>query len=343
MSASSNHLFCRAARGEATPRPPIWLMRQAGRTDPEYRRLKAASGLPLEALFRNPELAAEISLLPQRFGVDAIIYFQDILTPLAPMGAEFVFAPGPKLTEPVKGVADLTRLALYDVEAELPFIPETFHRVYESLGGALPVLGFAGAPMTLATFILEGQSFGDRADRALAFFRDEPVSAHRLLDLLTAMTIDYLRLQVRAGAVAVQLFESAAYLLDVHTYKTFALPYQQRIFKALKGEVTTIVFAREWNRIDELDAAGADIISLPSAIGISEAREALGDDRVMQGNLSNRLLCEGDRDTIAAAARACIADGGCRGHIFNLDHGLLRDTPFENVTHLINTVRAWGA
>lgn len=339
MDTDPNTLFERAARGEATERPPVWLMRQAGRTDPAYNALKEEAGLPLEDLFRHPDLAAEISLLPRRIGVDAIIYFQDILTPLTPMGAHFRFRPGPVLDPPVRTRADVARLRHYDVAAELPFIPAIFEQIHRALGGALPVLGFAGAPLTLAVFLAEGGSFGASAPRALAMLRDAPGVAHELLDRLTAMTMDYLMLQVASGVAAVQLFESAAYLFDEALYREFALPYQQRIFAALKGRVKTIVFARDWPHVADLGAAGADIVSLPSSVTIREARAVLGPNQVVQGNLSNRLLAEGTPEAIDEAAKACITAGECRGHIFNLDHGLLRQTPFERVQQVVQTVR----
>jgi len=333
-------LFIRAARGERTERTPIWLMRQAGRTDPEYNRVKAESHLSLHDLFRHPQLAAQISLLPKRIGVDAIIYFQDILTPLAPMGAEFVFSPGPMLIDPIRDAFDLDRLHTFDVATELPFIPETFRLVRESLAGELPVLGFAGAPFTLLTFIAEEGSFGTRADRVMRLIRDYPDVARRVLDKLTAMTIDYLKLQIAAGAAAVQLFESAANLITPEFYKEWALPYQQPIFDALKNSVPTIIFARAWTNADLLRQSGASILSLSERIGIQEARESLGQQTVLQGNLDNTLLVHGSPEAIADAARVCVEAGGHRGHIFNLSHGLLRETPFENVVHLVHTVKS---
>lgn len=335
-----NDLFVRAAHGERTPRTPAWLMRQAGRTDPAYMALRAEADLPLEALFRHPELAARISLLPKRLGVDAIIYFQDILTPLAPMGASFVFRPGPVLEKPIRTIAQIRALSAYDVAHELPFIGETFHLISEELDGEMPVLGFAGAPLTLAVFLIEGGSFGNEAPSALDFFARYPADTHELLERLTAMTIDYLRYQIEAGAAAVQLFESAAHLLDTHLYETFALPYQQRVFEALRDRVPTIVFSREWDDLKTLDRAGADIISLPSTVSIAEARAVLGEGKVLQGNLDNRLLATGSLEEIEAAAKECIASGDHRGHIFNLSHGLLRETPYENIVHLMEVVRA---
>ena len=335
-----NDLFVRAARGEKTERTPVWLMRQAGRTDPNYLALRQQAGLPLEELFRHAQLAAEISLLPRRLGIDAIIFFQDILTPLSPMGAHFVFAPGPVLQRRIETAAQVEALELYDVAAHMGFVGETLARVRQLLDGEMPVLGFAGAPLTLAVFVLEGKSFGDSAATALSFIRQHPQTTHRLLDKLCEMTIAYLKYQAAAGVAAVQLFESAAFLLTPELYRDFALPYQQRIFAALKGVVPTIQFAREWQDLGDLDAAGADIVSLPSGISIAAARAQLGEERVLQGNLDNKLLAEGSAQEIAAAALECVRSGQQRGHIFNLNHGLLRHTPYDNILHLVQTVGA---
>jgi uroporphyrinogen decarboxylase len=338
-SAFRNDLFMRAARGESTERPPVWLMRQAGRTDPAYNQLKEEVDRPLEELFRNAEIAAEVSLLPRRLGIDAIIYFQDILTPLAPMGCEFVFRPGPVTEAPIRSREDIDALVRYEMPGHVGFIGETFERIHAELDGEMPVLGFAGAPLTLAVFMIEGKSFGMEADRAFAFFEEHPKDTHVLLDKLTGMTIDYLLYQVGVGAAAVQLFESAAFLCSPEIYGEFALPYQRRIFEALRGKVTTIQFSREWGVLEDLQSAGADIVSLPSSVTIREARGVLGEEQIVQGNLSNGLLCEGSHEEIEKAARACVESGECRGHIFNLDHGLLRETPYENIEFLMKVLR----
>jgi len=334
-----NDLLIRAARGERTERTPVWLMRQAGRTDPEYLRLRDEVGLPLEDLFRHPELAARISLLPQRLGVDAIIFYQDILTPLSPMGGHFVFAPGPKLTEPIERVEDLDRLETYDIPKHLPFVRETLDNIHANLAGALPVLGFAGAPLTLAVFLIEGGSFSGSAPKSLHWLHENPRAIHLLLERLTAMTIAYLQYQAEAGVAAVQLFESAAFLLDRGLYREFALPYQQAVFRALRPYVKTINFAREWNHVEDLAEAGADIVSLPSSIGIADARAQLGDEQVLQGNLDNRMIVNASREEVVAATEDCIRQGAHHGHIFNLSHGLLKETPFEIVQLVVETAR----
>lgn len=336
----SESLLLRAARGERTPRTPVWLMRQAGRTDPEYMRLRAQAGLPLEELFRHPDWATQISLLPRRYGVDGIIFFQDILTPLAPMGAEFIFRPGPQLLRPINAPYELDRFEPYNIEEHLGFVGETLSRLREALDANLPLLGFAGAPLTLAVFMIEGSSFGDAAPRTQQWLHLYPGEIHTLLDRLTEMTIDYLKYQAESGAVIVQLFESAAFLFEPAAYREFALPYQQRIIAALKGVVPTIMFARDWPILQDLVHTGADVISLPAEISIREARESVGEGHGIQGNFDNNLLATGTPEQIAEAARSLVEAGEHHGHIFNLNHGLRRDTPLPNILHLIKTVRA---
>lgn len=331
-----NNLLLDAVRGKACRRPPVWLMRQAGRYDPHYQRLRSQCGLNLYQLFRHPELATRISLLPRRLGVDAIIFFQDILTVLAPMGAEFNFDGGVRLVRPL---ADYLELRHYDVGRELRFVPETLRQLTRELDGEMPVLGFAGAPLTLAVFLLEGGSFaGKGATRFRRALQSQRHRMHVLLQKLTRITIDYLNLQIDAGVVAVQLFESAADLLSVDEYEEFALPYHQEIFSQI-ADTTTIIFAKNFYDLHLLRRSGATVINLPSAITIKTARQVLGDNIVLQGNISNHLLATASLEQVQLATRACVADGGCHNHIVNLDHGILPQTPFENVEAVIQTVR----
>ncbi len=208
-----NDLVIRAARRERTERTPVWLMRQAGRFDPAYRALREKVNLPLEEAFCTPDVAAEISLLPKRFGVDAIIFFQDILTPLEPLGAKFIFRPGPVLESPIRTASDVNALTPFDPSSGLAYVPKTLSLVREALAGDLPLLGFAGAPLTLAFFMIEGKSPGANPEHARAMMKDDPALFRKLLEVLADMTADYLALQVEADLHAVQLFESTADLL----------------------------------------------------------------------------------------------------------------------------------
>jgi uroporphyrinogen decarboxylase len=310
-------------------------MRQAGRFDPAYRALRERDGRPLEQLFQCPDAATEISLLPQRFGVDAVIFFQDILTPLGPLGAPFVFRPGPVLEHPPRTRADIEALQPFEMQAGVPFVGETLRRLRRRLNGALPLLGFAGAPFTLAAFLLEGQSPGQAAPALERFLTTEPALAHELLGKLADMTAAYLRYQLANGADAIQLFESCANLLSAEQYRTFALPYQQRVFAQLPDDALTIMFARELDDPELLAAAGPRVLSLSAAVTVDAARAAVGPGFALQGNVDNQLLAHGDLPAIEAAVRACIAAGQHTGHILNLSHGLLKDTPVEHVQRLI--------
>ncbi|MDE3270149.1 MAG: uroporphyrinogen decarboxylase [Pseudomonadota bacterium] len=322
------HLFQQAVAGGKPSRVPVWLMRQAGRYDPAYQQLKRQSGLALGELFRHPQLAAEISLLPRAIGVDALIIFQDILTILAPMGAEFVYDPKPRLRSFAAG--QLPSLHPCDVADAMPFVAETLRLVQAE--SSLPLLGFAGAPLTLAVFLVEGGSFG-RAQNFRRFMQEQPRQLHVLLALLADHTRAYLQLQVEAGAAAVQLFESAAELFSIEEYQEFALPYQQRALADQRA--ATIIFAKNFYDLSLLQRSGATVISLPAGISISSVRQQLGAKTVVQGNISNRLLVQGSKAMIKQAVQECIAASGGRGHILNLDHGILPATSYEKVRHLV--------
>ena len=331
-----NDSLLRAADGQRTEQVPVWLMRQAGRYDPRYLRLKAESGMTLHQLFRHPSLAAEISLLPRALGVDAIIFFQDILTLLAPMGAEFIFDNGPRLSHPLP---DYLALQPCDVADKLGFVGDTLDLLDKELAGELPVLGFAGAPMTLAAFLLEGGSPPNHAPRFMAAISNEPQRLRALLQKLTRATCDYLNYQIEHGVAGVQLFESVAPLLSPEIYADFALPCHQEIFAALDPSAISIMFAKDFHDLHLLRRSGAKVISLPSGVSIAAARQALGRETIVQGNVSNHLLLHGKPPAIAKAVRACIAAGEQRGHILNLSHGVLPGTPYDNVRCFVQAAK----
>ncbi|MEM1423190.1 MAG: uroporphyrinogen decarboxylase family protein, partial [Planctomycetota bacterium] len=242
----TNDLVLRALRGGTTERTPVWLMRQAGRFDPAYRELRARAGLELEELFASPEHAAEISMLPVRYGVDAVILFQDILTPLGPMGAPFVFRPGPVIDRPIRTGDDADRLEEYDPREHLAFIMESIRLTLDRIDGRMPLLGFAGAPFTLLCFLVCGGSPRDAQDDVARFLREHPDAAHALLGRIASVTASYLRAKIDAGVHAVQLFESCAGLLEDDAYAEWALPYQQRVFAELRDtNRPTIIFAKD--------------------------------------------------------------------------------------------------
>ena len=334
-----NDLFLTAAGCERTVRPPVWLMRQAGRFDPAYLEIRASCGLELEKLFVEPTLAAEITLLPKRFGVDALILFQDILTPLGPMGAPFVFRPGPVLAEPVRDCRAIDRLRLHDPSEDLSFVPESIERVLSMVDGALPLLGFVGSPLTLATFLIEGRSAGGDIDHTRSLMRSDPDAMHRLLGKLSDMTGAYLSMQIGAGVHGVQLFESMADLFTADEYAEFAQPYQTRVFSQTPTTCPRILFAKEISDIEGMASTGADVLSVGGCVDLPEARVRLGKRVALQGNVDNLILLNGSEEEIESATLDCIEAGGRQGHIVNLNHGILKDTPFENVVRMIETVR----
>jgi uroporphyrinogen decarboxylase len=335
-----NDLLLRAARRERTERTPVWMMRQAGRFDPQYRAARDRSNLPLEDLFRTPDLAAEISLLPKRLGVDAIIFYQDILTPLAAMGAPFIFRPGPVLESPIRGEADVDALTPFDPADKLPFVGETLRLVRAALDGDLPLLGFAGAPLTLAFFLIEGQSPGNKPERVRAMMKDEPDVLRDLLDRLADMTADYLAYQIESGADAVQLFESVGDLLTEDQYRDFAHPYHIKVLAKLASRVPTILFVKERPYVDLMVETGADVLSVGKCVELADAKLRYGHRVAFQGNVDNRVLVSGTFEEIDEAVRACVHAGGHQGHILNLNHGLLKETPFENGCRFIESCKA---
>ncbi len=339
--APVNDLLVRAARGERTERTPVWLMRQAGRFDPKYLAIRDRCGLELEDLFRDPELACEITMLPIRFGVDAAILFQDILTPLAPLGARFVYRPGPVLEPPIRGRRDIERLRAIDPRDELSFVWRSIKLVLSELKGTLPLIGFAGAPLTLATFMIEGRSPGAKADQTRQLMQQEPALCHTLLDLLANVTADYLTMQIEAGVHVVQLFESVADLFSRAEYEQFAQPYQEAVLCRLDASCPTILFVKEQPYLDLMVQTGADVLSVGCCIGLGEARGEYGDRVAFQGHVDNRVLHGGSLDEIDVAVKQCLRSGNRTGHILNLNHGVLKGTPIENVRRFIDTARAF--
>ena len=331
---SDPHLLTRALKGETTPRTPVWLMRQAGRFDPEYRRYRERCGLELEQLFSDARRAAEITMLPLRYGVDGLVLFQDILTPLGPMGADFRFRPGPTLDAPVRSVEAAERLGVYDPLRDLPFVYESIDRVLDLVQGEVPLLGFAGAPLTLLSFLVQGGSPGGDSRTLRDFLSMHPVAAERLLERISEVTVSYLAAQVEAGVHAVQLFESSAGLLDGAGYRRWALPHQRTVFSGIAElGVPTILFARETSPT-LMGEAGASVLSIGAGASIGSTR-SLFPDLGIQGNVDKDLMRTGDPMEIREAACRCIQEGRHTGHVLNLSHGLHRDTPVKSVESLI--------
>ncbi|MHC4837382.1 MAG: uroporphyrinogen decarboxylase [Planctomycetota bacterium] len=330
-------LLLRALRGEAVERTPIWLMRQAGRVLPEYRALKAEHGFVKMA--STPELAARVTLQPiERFGWDGAIYFADILTPLMPLDFGIDFKPGPIFARPLEGPGDLDRVHAVE-PGGLAHVSEALRLVQEGLPAETTLLGFAGAPFTMAAYLLDGGGSRDHA-RLRAAVYGAPVFFDELMTRLADLTIGYLQLQVEAGVEAVQLFDTWAGLLDEHTYRRHALPAVQRIFAGLGNRVPRLYLVKDGaHLLDSMAECGADALSLDWRMPLDRARERLGSMPV-QGNLDPGALLGSPEEVRAAVQRVLEANAGRPGHVFNLGHGLLPQTPLESLQVMKDTVHA---
>ena len=332
-------LFLRACRGETTERAPLWLMRQAGRYLPEYREVRA--GVSFLELCKTPKLAMEVTLQPiRRFGFDAAILFSDLLVPLEAMGLEVEFTEkGPSLPAPLRTPADLARVSRFDPAARTGFVMESIQMLRRELGDT-PLIGFAGAPFTVATYAIEGKTAKNFSETKKLFYR-EPDTARRLLALIGEATRDYLLAQIRAGAQAVQLFDSWVGVLSAEDFETYALPPTAALVAELRGAgVPVIYFGNGATSIlDRVARVGADVYGIDWRVPIDDARARLGGAAAVQGNLDPSALL-GPIAEIERKARDIVRRGGKRGHVFNLGHGIYPETPIEAVEALVAAVRA---
>ena len=341
MSVLKNDRLLRILNHLPVDRVPVWIMRQAGRTDPQYCQLRKNDGRALEKLFADPEIAIKISLLPKRLGVDAIIMFQDILTPLTPMGAGFHFDPGPVLERPVRTMAQVKALRLPEPDTDLQTVAQILNGLKTELAGELPVLGFAGSPMSLAFFMIAGSSPNKKINEVLAFIVEQPSFIQALLERLTEMTVDYLNYQIASGADAVQLFESFADVIPLELYKKYVQPTHEKIFSALIPTTPSILFTKESPHLDLMLKSGASVLSVGSCIDLGQAKKR-APEMIFQGNVDNKILADGTKEEITQAVRKCFEQSGRKNHILNLNHGLLERTPFENVQHFVDVAKELG-
>lgn len=334
-----NDRFLHACRREPVDRTPIWLMRQAGRYLPEYRRLREQ--YDMLTMCRTPELAVEVTLQPlKRFDLDAAILFSDIMIPLAGMGVEFeiVESVGPIVANPVRDARGAGALRVVEPEADVPFVVESVRALRAELDSRVPLIGFAGAPFTLASYIVEGRPSRDLLLTKRLMYTD-PAAWHALMDKLARSISAYLLAQVRAGAQAVQLFDSWIGVLTPRDYAEYVLPFSKMVFDALASTgVPTIHFGTGTATLLELmKHAGGSVVGVDWRVPLDQAWQRLGDTAI-QGNLDPAVLLA-TPEKVHERAREILAQaqGRC-GHIFNLGHGVLPDTPIENVHALIDTV-----
>jgi len=339
-----NSLFLRACRGEPTERTPIWLMRQAGRYLPEYRRIRE-KGTFLELCY-NPQLCAEVMLTTvERLGVDAAIIFADLLPILVPLGfdLEFQTGEGPVIHNPLRTAADVDRVRELEDMSSLACVPETVRLTRAGLPESIPVIGFAGAPFTLASYALEGGGSKNYATTKAFMYRDEG-AWHALLEKLGRAVVRYLEAQIAAGAQSLQLFDSWVGCLGVDDYRRYVLPHSQAVLRALPREVPVIHFgAGNPALLPALAEAGGHVLGVDWRIPLDEAWKLIGPNHSVQGNLDPLTLLAPLPVLRERVVQILKQAGGRPGHIFNLGHGIVPQTPVENVLALIDMVKELSA
>ena len=332
--------FLRACRRETVDATPVWFMRQAGRYMADYRALRERYSL-LE-ICRHPELAVAVTLQPvDVIEVDAAILFSDLLLPFTPLGLDFDFVKGegPAVENPIRSAADIERLRVFEPRAELGHVLETIRLLRRELDGRVPLVGFGGAPFTLAAYAIEGGP-STTYTRTKTFMYAHPRAWHRLCDRLATMIADYMTAQIEAGAQAIQIFDSWAGALSRSDYREFALPHTRRIFEHLAGSGVPLIHFGVGTAaiLADLAAAGGDVIGVDWRLPLDEAWDRIGHDRGVQGNLDPTLLL-GPADRVFDAANDVLRRAAGRpGHIFNLGHGVLPSTPLERVQELARYV-----
>jgi uroporphyrinogen decarboxylase len=335
-SINRKEVFLRACRGETLSRVPVWMMRQAGRYLPEYREIRAKHSF-LEVC-KTPDLAVEVSLQPfRRLGVDAVIVFSDILIPAEAMGLALELGDaGPNLPDPVRSKSDVDKLRLFDPEVETRFLPEAIRRIVKSLGPDVPALGFAAAPWTLACYMVEGKTKEGFAT-VKSFLYQEPKTFRDLLHRIAQATIPYLKAQIAAGAAAVQLFDTWCGELNLQDYNEFALPAVQEIIAGLSHTVPVIYYTKaSQHLLPAVARSGADVLSVDWRVDLAELRKTLGPKIALQGNLDPAVLF-GPPEKIRGETLSTLSSLSGKGHILNLGHGILQNTPVENAKLFIET------
>lgn len=333
----------RAARGEALDRPPVWMMRQAGRYMKAYRDLREKYPSFRERSEKT-DIAVEISLQPFRaFKPDGVILFSDILTPLPGIGIDFdiVESKGPIIDPPIRSQSQIDQLRPIEPEESFPFIKEILQTLRREVGNEAAVLGFVGAPWTLAAYAIEGKSSKDyRIIKSMAF--SEPAMLHQFLSKLADAIAAYACYQIESGAQVIQLFDSWAGQLSPQDYEIFALPYQKQVFDRIKArhpETPLILYiSGSAGILERMAQSGADLISVDWTVDMAEARNRIGRDLGVQGNIDPGVLF-GSKELIRDRILETIRKAGNRGHILNLGHGVLQKTPEENVAYFFETAK----
>jgi len=335
----NNDLLLRAARGEKTERVPVWVMRQAGRILPEYRAVRNSLSGFVE-LVSTPERAAEVTLQPvDILGVDAAIIFSDILVIPESMGLPYqlIEKQGPYFENTVKSSSDLDKLKISDPESDLAYVAEAIKITKRALNNSVPLIGFAGAPWTIFSYMIEG-SGSKTFSKARKMLYTNPELSHKLLDMITQSTIKYLKMQIKSGADLVQIFDSWAGILPTVQYETFALKYISQICDAI-NEVPVTVFAKgAFTSRKAIGNLNCETVGLDWNMDIEESRALIGDQKTLQGNLDPCILY-GSYSEIETATKEMLQKFGGHRHIANLGHGVYPDMEADKVRCFIDTVK----
>ena len=340
-----NDRFLRALLRQPVDMTPVWIMRQAGRYLPEYRATREKAGDFIK-LCKTPELACEVTMQPlARFPLDAAILFSDILTipDAMGLGLSIVEKQGPRFERPVRSAAEINKLGVTDPEDDLAYVMEAVRLIRRELDGSVPLIGFAGSPWTIGTYMVEGQSSKDFS-LAKGMLYSDPASMHKLLDILTRSITSYLNAQIDAGVQAVMIFDSWGGALSQETYHSFSLDYMKQIIANLKtdcdgNKVPSIIFTKGgglW--LDDIANAGSDAVGLDWTMDIGEARAKVGDRVALQGNLDTAVLYSGPEQVKQEVARVLASYGKGSGHVFNLGHGIHPGIDPVNVAALVEAV-----
>lgn len=337
---SKDFLFLRACRLEPTERTPIWIMRQAGRYLPEYRRIREKYDFLTTC--KTPELAAEITVQPiDIIKTDAAILFSDILVIPEAMGMhlELVESVGPVFDKPLRTAADVEKLETENILERLDYVFQAIRATREKLDGRVPLIGFSGAPWTLACYMVEGKG-SKNFDVVKSLIYSDPRTAHRLLEKLADAVVEYLNKKIATGCDAVQIFDTWAGILSPWDFEEFSLRYLKRICERLKtGGVPVIVFAKGADALEKLAEIDCNVIGLDWTQDIGGARKRIGDTRALQGNLDPCVLFAPKEKIREETERILEKFGHGTGHVFNLGHGILPKTPVENAQYFVECVK----
>ncbi|MGB0366224.1 MAG: uroporphyrinogen decarboxylase [Flavobacteriaceae bacterium] len=336
-----NDLFLRALKGETVERPPVWMMRQAGRYLPDFMKLKAKYDFFTRC--QTPELATEITLMPiEQIGTDAAILFSDILVVLQAMNIKVEMKPevGPWIPTPIRSEKELNEVIVPNAEVALGYVIEAIKMTKQALNDQVPLIGFAGSPWTLLCYAVQGQG-SKNFDKAKAFCFSQPELAHRLLQMITDTTIDYLKAKVAAGVDAIQLFDSWGGLLSPDDYNIFSWPYIQQIVTALKNDIPVIVFGKGcWFALHDMAKSGASALGVDWTCTARNARYLSGGQITLQGNFDpSRLLSP--IPTIKSEVKKMIDSFGKDRYIVNLGHGILPNIPVDHAQAFVDAVKEY--